>query len=74
MEAPLAAVTVRRLHDLSPLHAFPEGGGRPVSALHLCAENHHTFVGTEDGAMRILANPLVNIKVLELIAGELLNL
>ena len=50
------------------------GGGRPVSALHLCAENHHTFVGTEDGAMRILANPLVNIKVLELIAGELLNL
>ena len=40
----------------------------------MCAENHHTFVGTEDGGLCILANPIVNIQVLEAIAGELLNL
>ena len=46
----------------------------PVSAFSLCAENHHAFVGTEDGGLCILANPIVNIQVLEAIAGELLNL
>ena len=68
-----AAVTVRRLHDLGLLHSYPEPQ-HAVSALALCAENHHAFVGTEDGGMRILANPIVNIQVLEAIAGELLNL
>ena len=75
------AVTVRRLHDLHLLHSYKEeapGGGTAitprVSALSLCAENHHTFVGTEDGGLSILANPMVNLQVLEAIAGELLNL
>jgi hypothetical protein len=45
-----------------------------ICALSLCAENHHTFIGTEDGGLCILANPIVNIQVLEAIAGELLNL
>ena len=74
-------VTVRRLHDLHLLHSYKEeapGGGTAitprVSALSLCAENHHTFVGTEDGGLSILANPMVNLQVLEAIAGELLNL
>ena len=45
-----------------------------VSALSLCAENHHAFVASEDGALRILANPMVNLQVMEQIASELLNL
>ena len=45
-----------------------------ISALSLCAENHHTFVGTANGGLSILANPIINIQVLEQIAGELLNL
>ena len=59
----------------------PHGGTAPddsarqhVSALSLCAENHHAFVGTAEGGLCILANPIVNIQVLEAIAGELLNL
>ena len=69
-------VTVRRVHDLHLLHSYPEPqhAAHKVSALALCAENHHAFVGTEDGGMQILANPIVNIQVLEAIAGELLNL
>ena len=51
-----------------------EEAASAVSALSLCAENHHAFVGTEDGALCVLANPIVNIQVLEQIAGELLNL
>ena len=59
--------------------AMPEAGkpsaaGPCVTALSLCAENHHTFVGTSTGSLWILANPIVNIQVLEQIAGELLNL
>jgi len=74
-----ALVTVRRLHDLQLLHCYPEATSAVpvpprVCALSLCAENHHTFVGTEDGGLCILANPIVNIQVLEAIAGELLNL
>ena len=73
-----AAVTVRRLHDLELLHAYEIHGGAAaaagICALSLCSENHHAFVGTEDGGFRILANPIVNIAVLEQIAGELLNL
>jgi hypothetical protein len=74
-----ALVTVRRLHDLQLLHCYPEAASAVpvpprVCALSLCAENHHTFVGTEDGGLCILANPIVNIQVLEAIAGELLNL
>ena len=74
-----ALVTVRRLHDLQLLHCYPEATSavpvpHRVCALSLCAENHHTFVGTEDGGLCILANPIVNIQVLEAIAGELLNL
>jgi len=76
---PGALVTVRRLHDLQLLHCYPEAASAVpvpprVCALSLCAENHHTFVGTEDGGLCILANPIVNIQVLEAIAGELLNL
>ena len=78
---PVALRAVRRLHDLHLLHSYKEeapGGGTAitprVSALSLCAENHHTFVGTEDGGLSILANPMVNLQVLEAIAGELLNL
>lgn len=70
---------VRRLHDLQLLHCYPEATSAVpvpirVCALSLCAENHHTFVSTEDGGLYILANPIVNIQVLEAIAGELLNL
>ena len=73
----------RRMHDLALLHSYHADAGaagsspRPppaVCALSLCAENHHTFVGTEDGGLRILANPIVNIQVLEAIAASLLNL
>ena len=72
-------VTVRQLSDLGVLHTFldqPRAVAPPprVCALSLCAENHHSFVATEDGGLRILANPIVNIQVLEAIAGELLNL
>lgn len=54
----------------------PRGAAAPpgVCSLSLCAENHHTFVGTDDAGLCILANPIVNIQVLEAIAGELLNL
>ena len=38
-----------------------------VSALSLCAENHHAFVGTATGELSVLANPIVNIQVLEAI-------
>ena len=74
-----AAVSVRRVHDLEPLHSYDFDGeaARPpprVCALSLCSENHHAFVATDDGGLRILANPIVNIQVLEQIAGELLNL
>ena len=34
----------------------------------------NVYLGTEDGGLCILANPIVNIQVLEAIAGELLNL
>ena len=68
-----AAVTVRRMHDLQEMHAYSEPPVA-VSALSLCAQNHHAFVATEDGGLCVLANPIVNIQVLEAIAGELLNL
>ena len=74
-----SAVTVRRLHDLKLLHRYDVGGeaasgAAEVCALSLCGESHHAFVATEDGGLRIFANPIVNIQVLEQIAGELLNL
>ena len=61
-----AAVSVRRVHDLEPLHSYDFEGeaARPpprVCALSLCSENHHAFVATDDGGLRILANPIVNI-------------
>ena len=65
-------VTVRDLYDLGLKHSYP--ARHEVSAVSLCPENHHAFIGTKDGGLLFLASPLVNIKVLEAIASELLNL
>ena len=54
------------------------GGSRSnatrVTAFSMSDENHHAFAADDDGCLHIYANPLVNIQVLERLAGELLNL
>ena len=50
-----------------------EGASR-VTAFSLSAENHHAFAADSRGGLLIFANPLVNIQVIERLAGELLNL
>ena len=73
--------------ELRLLHRFDVGaaggdcGGRDggssaphVTAFSLSAENHHAFAADSRGGLLIFANPLVNIQVLERLAGELLNL
>ena len=49
-------------------------GAQAICALSLSVENHHAFVATACGGLRVYANPLVNIEVLEKLASELLNL
>tara|TARA_B100000780_G_scaffold159444_1_gene111435 strand:+ start:86 stop:424 length:339 start_codon:yes stop_codon:yes gene_type:complete len=49
-------------------------GASRVTAFSLSAENHHAFAADSRGGLLIFANPLVNIQVLERLAGELLNL
>ena len=49
-------------------------GASIVTAFSLSAENHHAFAADSRGGLLIFANPLVNIQVLERLAGELLNL
>ena len=74
------SVVVRSMHSLRTVHRYPPdltgspAPGPRVCALSLCAENHHTFVGTDDGALKVLANQIVNFQVLQAIAGEFLNL
>ena len=40
----------------------------------MCPDNHHAFVATDQGGVLIYANPILNIILLEKIAGDLLNL
>ena len=74
------AIVVRRLESLDLVHTYRVqdspgvSAASIVSAFSLCPLNHHAFVATDDGGVLIYANPILNIILLEIIAGELLNL
>ena len=65
-------LVVRSLHDLRELHRYTMR--EQVLTFSLGTKDQHAFATTVDGGLYILANPLVNLQVLERLAVELLNL